>query len=190
MQKVRGSSPLISTNTVPTMFKLSKGQKVTLITAIIGSSATLIAARISLSDNAKVSFNNSVLTNSPVVTDSSNISFTYKTVSSIPFDRSYEVSVNDFAAEDGSILAAFLNIKFIFPDGQIAFVPRLTKEKAILAYSNEDCSEIHLTDKYHVLKIEDSEVCWIIDVSCQKNDPGPFQAGPKTEKGPCVEHAN
>ncbi len=190
MQKVRGSSPLISTNIVPTMFKLSKGQKVSLITAIIGFSGTLIAAIISLAGNAKVSINNSALTNSPVVTDSSDISFTYKTVSNIPFDRSYEVSLNDFAAKDGSNLAAFLNIKFIFPDGQIAFVPRLTKEKAILAYSNEDCSKIRLTDKYQVSKIEDSEVCWIIGVSCKKDDPGPFHAGSKAEKDPCVEHAN
>ena len=61
------------------------------------------------------------------------------------------------------------SVKFMLPDGKEAFVPKLERNKQyILFYTNEDLSEIHVSENYSAVP-DDSRVCWIVTLLCVPN---------------------
>ena len=70
-------------------------------------------------------------------------------------------------------------MKFLFPNGAVAFMNHVPESEAIIAYTNEDCSELRVTEKYNMPEIPEEEVCWIVPVKCDIGIPKEIISGPK-----------
>lgn len=150
------------------------------IAAIIGLPLAIYAAFFSsYSAATSTLIDHSTLTNSPLIYESPNTKVIIHSPLQIPFDKSISLRLNNFKNTNGSPLQAIFNMKVILPNNRVVFLDNVPKDKTIIAYTNDGCSEIQVTEKYRTNVIQDNEVCWIVSFICST---APFEL--KIMEGP------
>ena len=127
-----------------------------------------------------VSIHNSTLTQSPILVNSPNSKVVYEDAVQIPMDRRLWIPFSNFKRYDGQPVKAIFNLLYNLPNGKQAFIESFPKDGAVLFYSNDDCSEIYVPEKYRRSDILMDEICWIDEAGCGGlNLEKPIARGPK-----------
>lgn len=135
----------------------------------------------------KVEIDESTLKNSPIVQNSPGTSIIYNEDKSIPYTKIFKTRIEFLRTLNKSLF----NVKYVLPTGKEAFIPKITKgEEYTLFYTNDDISDIYVSEKYKFTDDLNSKVCWVATLICTNNSCGNYlELGPRGEMGdiPCFE---
>lgn len=111
--------------------------------------------------------NNSTILGSACVGDCNNAYFPFTKVENkmIPYTHQFQILESKFGQEKW---IERYNVKFILPNNNFAFLPKMKEnDKYILAFSNEDCSDITVSENYQIPQnFNEEDVCFIKRLSC------------------------
>jgi hypothetical protein len=151
---------------------ISKSPYIVII-GVIASMATIIGVIVQ-NIQSGVNIQNSNLSMSPIL-QGKNLSVNYEVNENkiIPYSHKIQIDLDPsgISKDFGERVKGLKNIKYLLPNNKIAFIKELKLgEKIIIAYTNEDCSEVKVTDKYED-SIVDEEVCFVISLECRASYP-------------------
>lgn len=113
-------------------------------------------------DNTNATFESSVFQGDFRGAD---ISITKNENKQIPYTHMFSILRNEYGQENWEEM---YNTKFILPNNNFAFLSKIKAgEKYILAYSNEDCSDIAVSEAYQISdNFDDEIVCFVKRLAC------------------------
>lgn len=136
---------------------------VTILSFIGGIIFGLISIFQNKSSNNLTTYGN----NSPAISgDGNSVKYELTEIKQTPLNKTFKIKIENLRTTNTEMY----NVKYILPLNKEAFVSQIKKgEEYVLFNTNDDLSDVSVSEKYKMSEDLQSHVCWIVRLYCDSS---------------------